>query len=137
VKRNAARFPEDFMFRLTAEEHDDLIFQIGISSAGGHGGRRYPPFAFTEHGVAMLPSVLKSQRAVQMNIKIVRAFIKLRDLLATNRDLAARLDKLEAAQRKHPSVITILAEEIDLLKRPSPLEPKRKIGFKASEAKTA
>src|ERR1700730_9806367 len=86
VKRNADRFPEDFMFQLTAEEAESLRYQIGTSNEG-RGGRRYLPYAFTEHGVAMLSSVLKSPRAVQMNILIIRAFVKLRELLANHKDL--------------------------------------------------
>jgi hypothetical protein len=132
VKRNLDRFPEDFMFRLTPPEDESLIFQIGMSKASGRGGRRNPPFAFTEHGIAMLSSVLKSKRAVQMNILIIRAFIKLRDLLATHKEVAARLEKLEMAQKQHASVISILVEEIDRLKAPA---PQRRIGFKTSEAK--
>ena len=132
VKRNLDRFPQDFMFRLTKEEATSLTFQIGISKQG-RGGRRYLPYAFTEHGVAMLSSVLNSQRAVQMNILIIRAFIKLRDMLATHKDLAARMEKLEATQKRHASVINILAEEIDNLKKPVPLPPKRQIGFTTEE----
>jgi phage regulator Rha-like protein len=129
VKRNPDRFPDDFMFQLTQEEAGALRFQIGMSKVEGRGGRRYLPYAFTEHGVAMLASVLNSNRAVQMNILIVRAFIKLREILATNKDFAARLEKVEAAQERHASVITILAEEIDNLKQLPPELPKRPIGF--------
>src|SRR5437763_14813088 len=81
VRRNQERFPEDFMFQLTAEEAESLRFQI-VTSNTGRGGRRYLPYAFTEHGVAMLSSVLRSPRAVEMNILIIRAFIKLRELIA-------------------------------------------------------
>jgi len=129
VKRNLDRFPQDFMFQLTKEEATSLTFQIGISKQG-RGGRRYLPYAFTEHGVAMLSSVLNSARAVQMNILIIRAFIKLRDMVANHKDLANRMEKLEAGQKKHASVITILAEEIDKLKK-QPESPRRRIGFKA------
>ena len=94
---------------------------------------RYLPYAFTEHGVAMLSSVLNSQRAVQMNILIIRAFIKLRDLLATHKDLAARMEKLAGTQKRHASVINILAEEIDNLKKPASLPQKRQIGFTTEE----
>ena len=82
VRRNLNRFPEDFMFQLGKEEFDNLRFQFGTSSLG-YGGRRYLPYAFTEHGVAMLSSVLNSGRAVQMNILIIRAFIRMRDMLGT------------------------------------------------------
>ena len=94
VKRNLKRFPEDFMFQLTQDEQDCLRFQIETSK-GGRGGRRYLPYVFTEHGVAMLSSVLKSERAVQMNIAIIRAFIKLREVLASHKELAQRLDSSE------------------------------------------
>jgi hypothetical protein len=130
VKRNQKRFPEDFMFQLTTEEQNSLTSQIAISKPG-RGGRRTAPYAFTEHGVAMLSSVLNSDRAVQMNILIIRAFVKLRDMLATHKDLATRMEKLEAAQKKHSSVITILAEEIDKLKKLPEPPPKRRIGFTA------
>ncbi len=94
VKRNASRFPADFMFQLSAQEWDDLRCQIGISSA--HGGRRALPYVFTEQGVAMLSSVLNSPRAVQVNIAIMRTFVQLRRLMDSNRDLARRIDALEA-----------------------------------------
>jgi len=87
AKRNAQRFPHDFMFQLTAEEAQALRSQTVISNEG-RGGRRYLAYAFTEHGVAILSSVLNSERAVQMNILIIRAFVKLRELLAGNKDLA-------------------------------------------------
>jgi phage regulator Rha-like protein len=128
VNRNIDRFPSDFMFQLTQEEARSLRSQI-VTSKKGRGGRRYLPYAFTEHGVAMLSSVLNSKRAVQMNILIIRAFVKLRELLASNKDLAARLEKLERSHEQHASVINILAEEIDTLKQLPP-EPERKpIGF--------
>jgi hypothetical protein len=94
VKRNASRFPADFMFQVSAEEWDDLRCQIGISSA--HGGRRALPYVFTEQGVAMLSSVLNSPHAVQVNIAIMRTFVQLRRLMDSNRDLARRIDALEA-----------------------------------------
>ena len=116
VKRNCDRFPEDFMFQLTGKEATFLRSQFVISNVG-RGGRRYLPYVFTEHGVAMLSSVLKSKHAVQMNILIIRAFVRMRELLANHKDLAARVGKLEAAQKEHGSIIGILAEEIDDLKR--------------------
>ena len=94
VKRNASRFPDDFMFQLSTQEWADLKCQTGISSA--HGGRRAPPYAFTEQGVAMLSSVLGSPRAVQVNIAIMRTFVQLRRLMDSNRDLARRIDAMEA-----------------------------------------
>ena len=128
VKRNRSRFPEDFMFQLTKEEAQALTSQFAISKTG-RGGRRTAPYAFTEHGVAMLSSVLNSDRAVQMNIFIIRAFIQIRELLASNKDLAARVEKLEAGQQEHASIIGILAEEIDQMKL-LPEPPKRPIGFR-------
>src|SRR4051794_39673743 len=93
VKRNSERFPSDFMFQLNATEFRNLRSQSGISSF--HGGRRYPPYAFTEQGIAMLSSVLKSRRAVQVNVQIMRTFVRLRQLLSSNAALAKRLDELE------------------------------------------
>jgi hypothetical protein len=134
VKRHQERFPADFMLRLTKEEFAALTSQIVISNpnAAGRGGRRYLPYAFTEHGVAMLSSVLNSPRAVQMNIVIIRAFIQLRNMLAQHRDLADRLDRVEASQQQHANVIQLLADEIDQLKQPPPDPPRRPIGFKTS-----
>ncbi len=93
VRRNADRFPSDFMFKLTSEEFESLRSQIVISK--GRGGRRYPPYAFTEQGVAMLSSVLKSRRAIRVNIAIMRTFVRLRYVLATDKELARRLDALD------------------------------------------
>src|SRR3989304_935083 len=95
VKRNIDRFPSDFMFQLTKEEADSLRFQIGMSKTTGRGGRRYLPYAFTEQGVAMLSSVLNSKGAVQVNIAIMRAFVRLREMIASNKELAKRFDDLE------------------------------------------
>lgn len=128
VQRNIDRFPEDFMFRLTNEESKNLRFQFG-SSSSGYGGRRYLPFAFTEHGVAMLSSVLKSARAVQMNILIIRAFVKLRELLATHKDLARKIEELERGQKKQTIQINTI---IKLLIAPQET-PKRPIGFNVGE----
>lgn len=97
IQRNITRFPGDFMFRLSRKETKDLRFQFGTSSLG-HGGRRYDPYVFTELGVAMLSSVLKSDRAIQMNIFIMRAFVKLRELLSTHADLAEKIEELEKNQ---------------------------------------
>jgi phage regulator Rha-like protein len=131
VRRNVERFPEDFMFRLTREEHTALLLQIARTKTG-RGGRQTPPYVFTEHGVAMLSAVLNSERAVRMSILIVRVFVKMRELLASHKDLAARVEKLEAAQKEHSSIIGILAEEIDEMKRlPEPAT--RRIGFKTGQ----
>ena len=135
VKRNLDRFPKDFMFQITKEEADALIFQIGMSKPTGRGGRRYQPYAFTEHSVAMLSSVLKSQRAVQMNIVIIRAFVKLREMLGTHKDLAHKMEQVEIRLRQHGSAIAVLVDEIKKLKQPPPIPPKRRIGFTAEPQK--
>lgn len=129
VRRNPSRFPADFMFQLTKEEQEALRFQTETSNGTeGRGGRRYLPYVFTEHGIAMLSSVLRSERAVQMNILIVRAFIRLRDMLLTHKDLAARIEALEQNQQNHASVINILAGEIEDLKQ-LPEPGKHNFGF--------
>jgi phage regulator Rha-like protein len=117
VKRNPSRFPADFMFQLTASEASPLRYQFGASN-DPRGGRRYLPYAFTEHGVAMLSSVLNSERAVQMNILIIRAFVKLREVLATHRALARKIEQLQHTQKDHAAVLTIVVNDIqDLEKR--------------------
>jgi phage regulator Rha-like protein len=123
VKRNADRFPEDFMFRLTKEEAD-LRFQFETSKK--RGGRRYLPYAFTEQGVAMLSSVLNSTRAVQVNIAIMRTFVRLRQILATHKDIA---EKLQAMERKYDKRFKVVFEILHRLMEPPPEEPKRPIGF--------
>ena len=125
VKRNPGRFPEDFMFQLTPEELRNLILQNARSSWGG---KRKQPYVFTEHGVAMLSSVLRSERAVQMNILIVRAFVRIRELVASQKDLAHRVEKLEEMQERHESVIGMLADDIEEL-RTVEVPVKRPIGF--------
>jgi hypothetical protein len=120
------------MFRLSKEKLENWRSHFVTSNPGAQMGLRRPPYAFTEHGVAMLSSVLTSHRAVQMNILIIRAFVRIRELFATNKDLAARVEKLEAAQKEHASIIGILAEEIDELKR-LPDTPKRRIGYKTDQ----
>ena len=127
------RFPEDFMFQLTkgvlgekgCEEADSLRFQIGMSKTSGRGGRRYLPHAFTEQGVAMLSSVLNSKRAVQVNIAIMRAFVKLSEMIASHKDLARRLDDLEM---KYDQQFRIVFDAIRELMTP-PAKPRRKIGY--------
>jgi len=125
VKRNIDRFPNDFMFQLTKEEADSLRFQIGMSKTIGRGGRRYLPYAFTEQGVAMLSSVLNSKRAVQVNIAIIRAFVKLREMLATHKDLARKLEEME---KKYDAQFNVVFDAIRQLMTP-PGKHKRKIGF--------
>lgn len=125
VRRNPDRFPEDFMFQLTAEETEILRSQ---SVTSNWGGRRYLPNAFTEHGVVMLSSVLSSKRAVQVNILIVRAFVRLRAMLASNEELAAKLDEIDRTMHDHASNIDAIWEAIEKLVEP-PVLSKRRIGF--------
>ena len=141
VKRNIERFPGDFMFQLTEDEWENLRCQFGISSRAGEedgnlrsqnetsrtwGGRRSPPYVFTEQGVAMLSSVLRSERAVAVNIEIMRAFVLLREMIASNRELAKRLDELE---NKYEAQFKVVFDAIRELMAP-PTEEQRKIGFK-------
>ena len=130
VKRNMERFPEDFMFQLTDSEFADLKSQFVISSWGG--SRRAKPYAFTEQGVAMLSTVLKSKRAIEVNIQIMRAFVKLREMLATNKDLARKLTALE---NKYDEQFKVVFDAIRVLMTEDE-KPKRRIGFKAGEKKT-
>lgn len=125
VKRNVARFAADFMFQLTPDEHAALRSQIGISNVG-RGGRRYAPYAFTEHGVAMLSSVLRSPRAIVVNIEIVRTFIRLRSMLAENAALGRRLASLE---RRYDAQFRVVFDAIRELMTP-PTKPRRPIGFR-------
>jgi hypothetical protein len=129
AKRNTDRFPEDFMFQLTDDEVESLRCQIGISNVG-RGGRRYLPYAFTEQGVAMLSSVLRSKRAVQVNVAIMRAFVSLRRLLATNETLARKFAELERKLEGHDEAIKSLFDAIRELMQPQ-VKPKREIGFHA------
>ncbi|MGO4879884.1 MAG: ORF6N domain-containing protein [Bryobacteraceae bacterium] len=134
VKRNVARFPIDFMYQLTVKEAANLRYHFGTSSLR-HGGRRYAPYAFTEHGVAMLSSVLNSERAVQMNILIVRAFVKLRDVLATNKELALQIERLAHNQKDQALTLSSVVDQIErrdrkVMRELNPaLRRKAKIGF--------
>lgn len=145
VKRNADRFPSDFMFQLSIEE-TEMISQRGKSSTGQtvsdssqivmspgkHRGKRYRPYAFTEQGVAMLSSVLKSERATKVNIAIMRAFVKLRQILETNRELAKKFSELEQRVGKHDEEIDAILEAIRQLMA-QPDRPGREIGFHVRE----
>jgi len=124
VRRNISRFPSDFMFQLTGAETDALRSQIATSN-GGRGGRRYPPLVFTEQGVAMLSSVLHSERAVQVNIAIMRAFVRLRRLLATHKALARKLEDLERRYNRRFKVVFVAIRE--LIARTEPAA--HRIGF--------
>ena len=125
VKRNIKRFPKDFMFQLTKEEFAFLRSQA-VSSKPGRGGRRTLPYAFTEQGVAMLSSVLRSDRAVQVNIEIMRAFVRLRQMLASHTALARRLSELE---KKYDTQFKVVFDAIRELMTPSEPKGKRPIGF--------
>lgn len=143
VKRNRGRFPNDFMFRLTTDEtarlnrsqsvtgsQKTLRSQTVTSKSEARGGRRYLPLAFTEQGVAMLSSVLRSERAVQVNIEIMRAFVRLRQILAINADLARRLDELERRVGGHDEEFVHVLRAIRQLMEPPATPPKRRrIGF--------
>jgi predicted RNase H-like nuclease len=120
IKRNRDRFPSDFIFQLNAREQANLRSQIVISSSK-HGGRRYAPYAFTEHGAIMATTVLNSKRAIEMSVFVVRAFVRLREMLATNRKLAGKLDELENRLDTHDSTIQDLIEAIKELMTPAPL----------------
>lgn len=124
MKRNVERFPGDFMFQLSPEEFADLRCHFGISSEWG--GRRYPPYAFTEHGVAMLSSVLRSHRAIQVNIEIMRAFSRLRHLLASHAELARKIASLE---RKYDGQFKIVFDALRALMEPPEVPQKGKIGY--------
>ncbi len=130
VKRNAQRFPSDFMFQLTAKEAEDLIFQIGRSKK--RGGRRHRPYAFTEQGVAMLSSVLNSERAIAINVAIMRTFVRLRQMLDSNHELAQKFSELEQRVGKHDEDIAAILEAIRQLVVP-PEKPRREIGFHVRE----
>jgi len=127
VNRNIDRFPNDFCFKLNKQEIQNLRYQIGTSSSG-YGGRRYLPYVFTEHGVAMLSSVLKSERAVIMSLFIIRAFVKLREMLATHKDLANKMEKLEMEQREQGEQLDVV---YSIVKRliDEPQKDKEPIGF--------
>jgi len=133
VIRNPGRFPPDFMFQLTEAEARILKCQIGISSLRHGGRRRSLPYAFTEQGVAMLSSVLRSERAVQVNVTIMRAFVSLRRMLASNDTLARKLSELECHLEGHDQAIKSLFNAIRELAAPT-VKPRREIGFHVKEA---
>ncbi len=127
VKRNIDRFPKDFMFQLTEQEYESLRSQFATSNKQ-RGGRRYLPFAFTEHGAVMLASVLNSPTAIEASIKVVRAFIKMRSILALHQDLADRIKELEKVAGKHSKDFRVVFQLLGEIKR-DPKFLKRKIGF--------
>lgn len=136
VRRNRGRFPPDFMFALTDQDLTNLKSQIVTSSSTlyrGWGGRRKQAFAFTEQGVAMLSSVLRSTRAIAVNIAIMRAFVRLRELANVNTQLAKKLDELERRVSGHDDAITGIVRAIRELATPMDTKPKRRIGFITSD----
>jgi phage regulator Rha-like protein len=130
VKRNLERFPSDFMFQLAPAEARALRYQIGTSKDDERGGRRYLPYVFTQEGVAMLSSVLRSTRAVQVNIAIMRAFVRLREILATNRELAT---KLEAMEQRYNTQLKVIFEVIQKLMAPSEESSRGELGFRMDQ----
>ena len=136
VRRNRERFPSDFMFELTQKEFLNLRSQIVTSSSPQWGGRRYRPMAFTEQGVAMLSTVLRSKRAIQVNIAIMRVFVRLREMLATHKELARKLSELEKHLKDHDQQIQAVFEAISALMAP-PKKPRKRIGFEVKESAAA
>jgi phage regulator Rha-like protein len=136
VKRNADRFPKDFIFQISSREWENLKYQIGTASFG-HGGRRSRPYAFTEHGAIMAANVLNSPRAVQMSVFVVRAFLKMRSLLGDKRELAAQLAALEKDLKQRldvheAAIVTILQRVMDIIAPPAlpPAPSQPRIGFR-------
>lgn len=129
VKRNIDRFPADFMFQLSVEEHEALRSQFATSNSG-RGGRRYTPYAFTEHGAIMAATILNSPKAIEMSVFIVRAFVQLREMLSSHKELAAKLEALEQKVGSHDQAISGLIDAIRQLMA-SPAQKKRPIGFTA------
>ena len=127
VGRNSSRFPDDFMFQLNNQEFTGLISQFAISKPG-RGGRRKLPYAFTEQGIAMLSSVLKSERAVQVNIAIMRAFVQMRELATSNRELARKIDELEKKHARHDQQFVAVFDAIRQMVAPAEKKGRR-IGF--------
>ncbi len=130
VKRNIKRFPDDFMFQLTAEEYQALRSQIVTSNK--RGGRRYLPYVFTEQGVAMLSSVLKSEKALSVNIEIIRTFVRLRKIVYFNKELEQRLDELEKKFQDHDDQLGVVFDAIRQLME-QPKITRRQIGFHAKD----
>jgi ORF6N domain len=131
VRRNISRFPEDFAFQLTAEELANLRSQIATSSF--HGGRRYRPWVFTEHGAIMLASVLNSDIAAQASVRVVRAFVRLREMVAANAQLSAKLEELERRLDSHDEAIVDLFAALKQLLEPREPPKRREIGFHVRE----
>lgn len=129
VSRNIERFPVDFMFQLTTEEFTSLRSQFATLKTGRGQHRKYMPYAFTEHGALMLGNVLKSERAVEMSLMVVRAFVRIRELVAGNKELAQKLNQLERKVGAHDKAIAEIINAIRQLMAPSTPNKKRPIGF--------
>lgn len=129
VRRNRQRFPDDFMFELSAEEWKSLRSQFATLKAGRGQHRKYRPYAFTEHGAIMAATILNSPRATEVSVYVVRAFVRLRNLLASNKELARRLDQLERKLGTHDQAIAGLVNTMRELMAPSAPSKKRRIGF--------
>ncbi len=129
VRRNHRRFPDDFMFQLSKEELENWRSQFAISNSAAKMGLRRRPYAFTEQGVAMLSTVLNSERAIEVNIAIMRAFVRLREIMSTHKDLARKLAQLERKLGEHDEKFAIVFEAIRQLMAPPPAPPRRRIGF--------
>ena len=127
IKRNADRFPDEFAFQLSKKEFSNLRSQSATSRF--HGGRRYPPYAFTEHGVLMAATVLNSPRAVTVSIALIKAFVRLRQLLAANESVAKRLTGVESTLLTHDAALRDIYQRIQPLLLPPPEPPRKKIGF--------
>lgn len=135
VNRNINRFPSDFMFQLTKEEFENLKSQF-VTSSSGWGGRRKRPFAFTEHGAIMAASVLNSERAIQASVFVVRAFVKMRQLLAPYKELTKKIEQLEKKHKIHDKQIIAIVEAIKLLMPPSEPKSKEPFGFQSRKNKS-
>jgi ORF6N domain len=133
VRRNRDRFPSDFMFQMTNQEVERLRSQIAISIGEmqhvGRGGRRYLPHAFTEHGAIMAATILNTPRAIEVSVFVVRAFVRLREMVAANKELSKKLDELERRVSHHDEAITSIVKAIRELAAPPESKPKRRIGF--------
>lgn len=129
VKRNIDRFPDDFMFELNADEFQEWRSQFGTSNEGDKMGLRYAPYVFTEQGVAMLSSVLNSERAIKVNIRIMRIYTKMREMLLTHKDILLKLEQIERKITDHDEDIQLIFEHLKQLLNP-PLEPRPRVGFR-------
>ena len=134
VRRNKDRFPDDFIFQMTKEEYDSLRYHFGTLKRGEHA--KYLPYAFTEHGAIMVASVLNSPKAIEASVYVVRAFVRLRNLLASHKELALKLNELEQRIASHDGDIQAIVKAIRQLMQ-VPEKPKRRIGFRVGEPRVA